>query len=470
METLRHCLPPSVRRTLNELPGSLDGTYERVLREIKKPNRDHALRLLQCLVVAIRPLRVEELAEVLAVDFEDAEGIPKLNANWRWQDQEPALLSSCSSLISIVGGGNDDDDDRTHDPRAVQFSHFSVKEFLTSPRLATPNRDVSYYQIDLESAHTVMAQVCLGILLQSDDHFKCTGAGNKSPLARYAAKYWATHALFKNVSSSVRQAMERLFDEDKPYFAAWLELHDLDSEPSPSTFYQFTSSLNSPTGPLYYAALCGLQDIVEHLVVKDPRQVNARGGCYVTPAMAALARRHFQVAQLLHRHGSSVGPRGLWGKTPLHSAAIFGDLEMLRVLLEYKADTNARDDLGATPLWVAIDSGEHEASRLLLQHGADPNIPSWGGPTPLHCASETGNSKLVRLLLDHGVDVDALDRWGKTAFQLALANGHDEIVTLLTAHGGAEAAVGPASPSHRVDPVHTIPIPNIKSSARRASF
>jgi hypothetical protein len=49
LETLRHCLPPSVRRTLDELPESLDETYERVLKEIKKPNRDHALRLLQCL-------------------------------------------------------------------------------------------------------------------------------------------------------------------------------------------------------------------------------------------------------------------------------------------------------------------------------------------------------------------------------------------------------------------------------------
>ena len=60
-----------MRRTLEELPESLDETYERVLKEIKKPNHEHALHLLQCLVVAVRPLRVEELAEVLAVDFND---------------------------------------------------------------------------------------------------------------------------------------------------------------------------------------------------------------------------------------------------------------------------------------------------------------------------------------------------------------------------------------------------------------
>ncbi|KAI0269070.1 hypothetical protein BGY98DRAFT_1101256 [Russula aff. rugulosa BPL654] len=48
----KDCLPSSVRRFLDELPESLDETYERVLRDIKKPNRDHARRLLQCLVVA----------------------------------------------------------------------------------------------------------------------------------------------------------------------------------------------------------------------------------------------------------------------------------------------------------------------------------------------------------------------------------------------------------------------------------
>jgi hypothetical protein len=102
LETLRHCLPPSVRITLEELPESLDETYERILKEIKKPNKRLAQRVLQCLVVAIRPLRVAELAEVLAVDFDDREGIPRSKPDWRWDDQEEALVSACSSLIAII--------------------------------------------------------------------------------------------------------------------------------------------------------------------------------------------------------------------------------------------------------------------------------------------------------------------------------------------------------------------------------
>src|SRR5579863_7239657 len=241
---LRHCLPSSVRRTLGELPESLDETYERVLREIKKPNRDHALRLLQCLVVATRPLRVEELAEVMAVDFDVEDGIPTLNTSWRWEDQEQALLSSCSSLISIVRGNGSDDEvdeddedngdnedendsnDHSHDNASVvQFSHFSVKEFLTSPRLAAPIRDVSDYYIDLEPAHTIMAQACLSVLLRSDVRVDHDDIRNNSPLEKYAAEHWVTHAQFKNVSSYLRQPMECLFDVDRPYFASWLALY-----------------------------------------------------------------------------------------------------------------------------------------------------------------------------------------------------------------------------------------------------
>jgi hypothetical protein len=124
LERLRHCLPPSVRVILDDLPDSLDETYERVLKDINKANQKHAIRLLHCLTVAIRPLRVDELAEVLAIDFDAAqrEGIPKLNPNWRWPDQHQAVLSTCSSLIAVV-------DDQ--DCQVVQFSHFSVKEYLT---------------------------------------------------------------------------------------------------------------------------------------------------------------------------------------------------------------------------------------------------------------------------------------------------------------------------------------------------
>jgi hypothetical protein len=106
LETLQHYLPPSVQRTLDELPESLDEMYEGVLREIKKLSQDHACHLLQCLVVTTWPLRVGVLAEVLEVHFDGNGGLPKLKASWLWEDQEQALLSSCSNLITLVDGND----------------------------------------------------------------------------------------------------------------------------------------------------------------------------------------------------------------------------------------------------------------------------------------------------------------------------------------------------------------------------
>ena len=422
-----------MHRILDELPESLDETYERILNEIKKPNRDHARRLLSCLVAAVRPLRVEELAEVLAVDYEDEEGIPRLNPNWRWEDQEQALLTSCSSLIAIVESGAS---------RVVQFSHFSVKEFLTSARLSTSSGDVLRYHISLEHAHTILAQACMSTLLRWDDRVEQNGARNGSPMSRYAAEHWVVHAKYDNVSLCLRKAMEPLFDPDKPYFEAWQQLHNIDTDaPMRSTFYRFTHLFPSAAVPLYYAALCGFQDLVEHLVFKYPEHVNARGGYYVTPLVAALAGEHFQTARILRDKGADPNVGGNVGASPLHSAAYYGQLQMVQtLLLEYKADVNVRKDSGETPLHYLsnnFDSGPYisqlrNISQFLLEHGADVNARSIDLSTPLHVAARCGRIEVVRVLLEYGARVDAEDKEGKTPFRVAR---HPDIIKLLSEHG-----------------------------------
>jgi hypothetical protein len=314
----------------------------------------------------------------------------------------------------------------------VQFSHFSVKEYLTSERLATSSQDVSRYHIAFKTAHTILAQSCVSVLLQSDDH----DARTNMPLAVYAAEYWVRHAQFEDVTSRIK-GIEHLFDVDKPYFAAWRRLYDIDIQPSSqSVFYHFTSTPGAEI-PLYYAALCGFADLVEQLIAKHPQHVNAIGGCYRTPAVAALAGRHFRVAEILHRNKSSVEPRGHITNTPLHSAAYYGDLEMVQVLLEYGVDVNARNGYGRTPLNYASRDGHRNdprVARLLITHGADPNIPNYVDATPLHYASKEGGIEIVRLLIEHGADVEVKDIWGNTPLDIASSEQHEEIIKLLSEH------------------------------------
>jgi hypothetical protein len=462
LDALRHCFPPNLRQFLKELPESLDETYDRILRGINKAQKSNAHRLLQCLTVAVRPLLVEELAELLVFDFQASSsgGIPTLKEDWRWVDQEEAVLSTCSSLIAIIP---------REDSRVVQFSHFSVKEYLTSSRLAqSPHGDISRFHIDLEPAHTIMAQACLATLLLLPQHDGNSDA-HGSPLIEYAAQHWVDHAQFEEVSSRVRHGMDDIFDSTKPHFAAWLKVHDVDKEWS---YFSMDSREDVPF-PLYYAAFCGFYDQAERLIMKHPEQVNARGGRNLFPLPAALSKKHFHVADLLYRHGAVVDVRGLFEYTPLHTASLSEqvdtmrwlldhgadsnalsmshftplftaanakDLEAIQVLLEHKADINSQNIRGETPLYWALAShssnpGPEETVVAvvwrLLEHGANPNICDHNRSTPLHQASSRGWLEVARLLLSYGAKVDEKDEEGRTPPHVAASKGHDEMAKLL---------------------------------------
>jgi hypothetical protein len=446
LDALQHCFPPNLRQYLNELPESLDETYERILKGINKAQKDNAHRLLQCLTVAVRPLRVEELAELLAFDFQGSSsgGIPTLKEDWRWDDEEEAVLSTCSSLITIIPHG---------DSQVVQFSHFSVKEFLTSSRLAqSPYGEVSRFYIDLEPAHTIMVQACLATLLRLDEPPGKSDA-KWSPLVKYAAQHWVDHAQFGKVSSRVRDGIDDLFDSSKPYFAAWVQVHDIDEPWSVFSLFQDGHVVGSP---LYYAALCGFYDLAERLIMKHPEQVNARGGRNLFPLPAALYKRHFHIADLLPSTVRSWMFKAIDKFTPLHRGVSCGQksiscggysitaqtkmvshvtaghrcivatlnlhLEASRGPTRTQCRHQLTDFRGETPLYGAMescgDSLEGEVVpivRQLLEHGADPNIPDNKYKTALHEASSRGWLDVARLLLSYGAKVDENC---KTPFQL----------------------------------------------------
>ncbi|KAN0137936.1 Ankyrin repeat-containing domain protein [Lactarius tabidus] len=477
LEVLRLCLRSNVRHFLNELPDSLDETYEHVLKEIHKTNRVHVQRLLQCLAVAIRPLRVDELARIIAFNLNAVEGdIPKFDADLRSEDQEQDLLSACPSLITITS---------SHGSRIVQFSHFSVKEFLTSDRLAASSEDISRYYILPEDAHTTLARTSLGVLLGLDDRVERCRA---IPLVEYASHYWVSHAQVGSVSSRVIGMMETLFDSEKPHFSAWVRLHDIDRPPLLKWRLEKTSR-----NPLYYSALCGFSDLVVHLVKKHPEHINATGGEHDYPLAAALYGGHIQIAELLFQHGANVNIHGSEEQTPLHTV-IEWPMNLVAsavpFLLNHGADVNARRKDLSTPLHLAttlgnfdqvVDvnsrkvsseaplrlvqkststrSGGNRANlvQLLLEHGANVDSRDEKDATTLHYASLMRDLNVAQMLLDHGANVNAEDNWGRTPLHRVLEGNHDSendrfsVAQLLVEHG-ADINAG-----HKVDaetPLH----------------
>ena len=448
---LRRCLSPRIRRALDELPETLDETYQRTLVDIDDENWEYAHRLFQCIVVARRPLRVEELAEFFAFKLE-AGGSLTFEGDWRPENARDTVLSTCSSLITIV--------DVEGSP-VIQFSHFSVKEYLTSNRIAEGR--VSRYYIPLEPAHLFVTQACLSFLLQLDEHVTKMII-EELPLAQYAGKYWADHADFGNVSSQAEDLIKRLFNPENHHFANWVWIYDTISDRS----MRSEAPSHPPSAPLHYAARHGFHRVTEWLITTCSQESNESGYELMTPLH--FAGQQFTVVQVLLTHHADYNAHDNDGWTPLHFASLKGCSKVVRLLLEHGADVDSENNNGETPLfflsessgnveaaqvllgyganpntrstfgenslYMALQSGSQALTQLLLKYGADPFSRDVHGRTLLHLSYERGDLKVAQGLLELGVDVNSRDNQGRTPLQVASRNRREKVTELLLQHGG----------------------------------
>ena len=305
-----------------------------------------------------------------------------------------AVLSACSSLIAII-------DDQGS--KIVQFSHFSVKEYMTSDRLQTS--DIGYvcdYYIPLESANTLLARACMAVLLQLDEKVDREQVAT-FPLSDYASKHWLDHAKIENVQSQIEDDLKHLFDPTRPHLRACIWVHEVDVKYNPHRDAHSAAKQPPPlrATPLYYAVLCGFSELAKWLIMAHAEDVNAE--CYDerTPLHAASQEGHVDAVHVLLDHGAYVNPQDDTNWTPLHFASTGGHLEVVRLLLEHKAALDAQSRAGNTPLYLAL--GHHlEIVRLLLSHGADVHIRGESNRTPFEAATAARRHDIAQLLLEHG--------------------------------------------------------------------
>ena len=347
------CIPGRIRHALAELPETLDETYERTLRGINKANWDFAHRMFQFVSVASRPLHVKELADLLAFDFE-AGSIPKFDEDCRLEDPVDAVLSTCSTLLAIV---------TDQGSLIVQFSHFSVKEFLTSTRLAEATDITSRrYYVSMTPAHTLVAQACLGILLHLEEDVTSDSLQD-FPLAKYAAEHWVDHSRFEGVSRNVEDGIKQLFDPSKPHLAICVWIYG----PAVSTRDQIARNetpLPLPQTFLHYAASWGLHHVVDFLIIEHSQDACSRDSTdNATPLHLASQNGHVKASCKLIERGADVTAQNNYGLTPLHLASQMGQVDVARMLIERGADMTAQNNHGWTPLHLALRNEQVRAAH-----------------------------------------------------------------------------------------------------------
>jgi ankyrin repeat protein len=321
-------------------------------------------------------------------------------------------------------------------------------------------RCLAIYYIVPKPAHLILARACLGVLLNLGDR-ECDRireeyrSENRNfdkdiPLLKYSAEHWTSHVQVWSISSHLNDAMEMLFDADKPYCLAWTRVYNMDLRMHPYTSPVSHLYFNSQTKELYYAALYGFHDLVLRLVVKHPEQVNYRCGAHGSPLVAALSKNYIRVAELLLEHGAHVHDRD---DPPLCRVIEFPDhtrVDAVRFLLRHGAQVNAGQKHFLTPLHLAAQVGCPEVARILLKCGAHIDLRDNRGRVPLHLVpnsmsnsrmdkyernDEGRRSTVVRLLLEHHADVNSLDDFHQTPLYFAAFYGRPQIARLLLDQG-----------------------------------
>lgn len=469
IDVLGECLDwPSVKRELNNLPQTLDATYQRTLQSMNEQNRRAATRLLQFLTYMKRPLRLEEAVDVVAVDFSERPRFDPAN-----RVPIPAeVLRYCSSLVIMTSRENEEDHTII---KEIQLAHFSVQEYLMS------SRTKGYLSNDLEKsvASAAILDTCLAYLLDIDHPNDRVQANERFPLAQYSAQSWLDHASIVEQATEKASAsvLEYLLSDQFQYiqglYLANLEPADSISRPwlwrshfdrgdridglycaSRGGLFHATQALlirgananalwGELCGGVWYgwdSALCAPSDLnypnIVQILLDHGANVNGQWARFGNALCAASGANNANIVQILFDHGADINAHPT--ENALQRACRFGATESALTLLGRGADISASGIRG-TALRVALEGGHAETARMLLHRGARFDVEWFAGYYSPFSVLLMQHTTIVRILFEQGVDFSAEDPGLGTPLYLAASKGYTEVVQILLDYGvGAE--------------------------------
>jgi hypothetical protein len=296
------------------LPEGLDEAYDGAIQSLKDQNHqvaEQAERILHWIVYACRPLTVQEVQCVIAVEPGDVE-----------MDEdgflpEDVMISGCAGLLTVDVGRH-----------TIDFIHETVHDYFRR-----------FGEKHFPTAQTEIGRTCLTLLLfgefakgdcQSYDAMILRL--KKYPLD-YAARYWGHHVRGDLEEEHTTQAMVKSFFKQSSKMSCSLQVmhwnanFDAQSYPKDST-------------ALHIAAYFGLARVTRMILAQD----------------------------------AGINARDCRSMTPLHWASKQNREEAIQLLLDEGADINAISKIGETALNIAAACGQQNALQLLLDRGADMEI------------------------------------------------------------------------------------------------
>jgi ankyrin repeat protein len=420
LEALEKCRRPSqLQRALESLPETLNDTYAQTLSRISEEDYEIAVRIFHWLLFSIRPLRIEELAELAAPDFD--RDPPVMERFW----EPDEILKICPSLLTTLEEHNESNE---NEPRIlVRLAHISVREYLLSHDIR--RGQAARYHIEEGAAHTSIAEYSLLYLRLFD--MPLSDREKEFTLAIYTAENWLYHyGKVPEGAQKVHNLALDFFLKRKKAYANWLSFF---CALSPPKFHPDLLDFVSDS-PLNVVATYGLVPILKRMFTSS--EIDTSSESVLKRALRSAYLGHpphytFETIKLLLQHGADFSGDPKFSDM-LHAASYFGFDDVVKAQLEEGFDVNTVGGTFGTALQAAVQ-GRHDRQfynksglswpttgerrpngfleylapttvKLLLEKGADPNVYGGLGSSPLLTSCYNGDIPCVKLLLEYGAD------------------------------------------------------------------
>jgi ankyrin repeat protein len=485
LDELGKCLTLSkLRQALASLPHTLDATYERILCAIDEAYVGHVVHILKWICVSERPLRLKELAHVVAIN---REGNPFFDEDEVFTDPSD-IVRICSSLIGVVSDLNDDDssstwsmsvnadkfsdispevipgtmsetstddlfaarledgdnseqsmDDDSDDgenascdlqhipPRMVsdgviRLAHYSVKEYLVSERIKQGS--AKHFSFQSASASAIVAEDCLAYICHSDQSTPRFSA-NESSFLKYTCQHWPTHARYAGeYNILVSRSLLKSFWRSSSAVSLWT------STGKRPLYWSFQCGFGA-SDKLYLAALHGLRESARFLIDEEEADVNSQKDYNGTPLFAASRAGHIGMVGNLLAAGADPNVQGGSSRNALCAAAYSGHDAIVNMLIRAGADVNAQGGYLGTALQAAAFYGAEAVIGILLGAGAYATAQCGEFGSALQAAAVNRNDTIVRMLLDAGADPNTQGGDYSTALQAAVCYENESTIRIL---------------------------------------
>jgi ankyrin repeat domain-containing protein 50 len=471
--------PQELRQALTTMPKGLNDTYAQILTRISDDDYEVAMRILHWLLFSARPLYIEELAELAAMDM-SAEPFEDIERLW-----DPAdVLNICPNLLTTVEEHTTDSEE---EPKLlVRLAHISIREYLLSREILKGS--AARFHIEEPRSHASITDCCLMYLRLVKD--SVPEAAETLPLAIYAATNWLFH--YEKVPETATETHSIVFDfftHQMNIYSKWI------SYLSSATPPRFNRELIGPIplSPLEVASTYGLVTVLRMMLHSD--DIDTKNEFALKKALRAAylalfwSRNKITTIKLLLQHGANFTGDAKF-VTTLHAASYFGFDEIVEEELDGGADINYVCGDYVTALQAAVvgrhdrhffDMSKHSwpsgsfrpgytleqddpsTVRLLLSRGADPKLCGGKDGSGLLVACFNGDLPCVKLLLEHGADPNLEkgigNRYRQSCLAAACHSGDIRIIHLLLDHGAypnSRAALSAATETNDLDILRTI--------------